>query len=183
MSAIAKDSKVTRSPGALFSILASASLSGRCSPAWLAAFLILLASPLSAQTFEPSLTVGGGIQTSYQHIEPMDATADRSILARPRPPLFQRRHHEKYQRHVQHGLQQRHQQHGDTGRGGAIPHYRPSSTSGSAAFFRRATAPTSRPVLRQRVGGIIRMASRTAIPLSFKVATTASRIGATSKRV
>jgi hypothetical protein len=45
----------------------------RTSPAWLvAAFLIFAASPLWAQTdtFEPTLTVGGGIQTSYQHTEP-----------------------------------------------------------------------------------------------------------------
>ncbi len=35
-------------------------------------FLIFAASPLWAQTdtFEPTLTVGGGIQTSYQHTEP-----------------------------------------------------------------------------------------------------------------
>jgi len=35
-----------------------------------ASFLLLAASPLLAQTFEPSFTVGGGIQTSYDHFEP-----------------------------------------------------------------------------------------------------------------
>src|SRR3984957_10030014 len=50
---------------------------GRCSPAWLAVFLIFVTSPLWAQTstFDPTLTVGGGIQTSYEHTEP-DAGKD-----------------------------------------------------------------------------------------------------------
>ncbi len=43
---------------------------GRCSPAWLAAFLILASSPLWAQTFTPAASVGVGIQTSYQNVEP-----------------------------------------------------------------------------------------------------------------
>src|ERR1700690_802067 len=51
---------------------------GRWSPAWLLGFLILAASPLRAQsdltTFTPTFSVGGGIQTSYQHIEPTGAT-------------------------------------------------------------------------------------------------------------
>jgi hypothetical protein len=42
----------------------------RCSPVWLAAFLIFLASPLWAQTFTPAASVGVGIQTSYQNVEP-----------------------------------------------------------------------------------------------------------------
>jgi len=42
----------------------------RCSPACLAAFLIFLASPLWAQTFTPAASVGVGIQTSYQNVEP-----------------------------------------------------------------------------------------------------------------
>ena len=43
--------------------------------AGLAGFLIFAASPLWAQTdtFEPTVSVGGGIQTSYQHTEPMSA--------------------------------------------------------------------------------------------------------------
>jgi hypothetical protein len=43
-----------------------------CSPVLLAVLVLLAASPLWAQTdnFEPTLTVGGGIQTSYQHTEP-----------------------------------------------------------------------------------------------------------------
>jgi hypothetical protein len=51
---------------------------GRWSSAWLLGLLILAASPLRAQsdltTFTPTFTVGGGIQTSYQHIEPTGAT-------------------------------------------------------------------------------------------------------------
>jgi len=43
---------------------------GRWSLAWLAGLLMLAASPLSAQTFTPSLTVGAGIQTNYDHSEP-----------------------------------------------------------------------------------------------------------------
>jgi hypothetical protein len=52
---------------------------GRYSPAWpalcLIVCLILSASSLRAQAFEPSFTVGAGIQTDYQHNE-ADATAD-----------------------------------------------------------------------------------------------------------
>ena len=43
---------------------------GRCPPFWLAVFLILVASPLWAQTFTPSASVGVGIQTSYQNVDP-----------------------------------------------------------------------------------------------------------------
>ena len=39
----------------------------RCGPAWLAGFLMLAALSLRAQTFEPSVSVGAGIQTSYIH--------------------------------------------------------------------------------------------------------------------
>ena len=42
----------------------------RCVPAGLVGILILAASPLWAQTFEPTLTVGAGIQGSYQHTDP-----------------------------------------------------------------------------------------------------------------
>ena len=44
-------------------------------PACLAGFLILSASPLWAQTFDPTFTVGAGIQASYQHIEPDGGTS------------------------------------------------------------------------------------------------------------
>src|SRR6202142_90924 len=45
---------------------------GRRSRTWLLALLILAAIPLWAQTdtFEPTVSVGGGIQTSYVHTEP-----------------------------------------------------------------------------------------------------------------
>jgi hypothetical protein len=44
----------------------------RCFPAWMVAFLLLAVSPLRAQTatFDPTLTVGAGIQGSYDHFEP-----------------------------------------------------------------------------------------------------------------
>jgi hypothetical protein len=42
----------------------------RWSAAWLAGLLILVASPLWAQTFTPAASVGVGIQTSFQHVEP-----------------------------------------------------------------------------------------------------------------
>src|SRR3984885_7217353 len=42
----------------------------RRTPAYLAGFLLLAASPLGAQTFEPTLTVGAGIQTGYDHTQP-----------------------------------------------------------------------------------------------------------------
>lgn len=42
----------------------------RCSLAWLAVFLIFLASPLWAQTFTPTANVGVGVQTSFQNVEP-----------------------------------------------------------------------------------------------------------------
>lgn len=54
---------------------------GRCIPVCLGAFLILAASPLRAQTdFEPTLTVGAGIQTSYQHNETDGGTATDQFL-------------------------------------------------------------------------------------------------------
>jgi hypothetical protein len=43
---------------------------------WLAAVLVLIAIPVRAQTFEPTLTVGGGIQTSYTHTDTTGATKD-----------------------------------------------------------------------------------------------------------
>src|SRR5258708_21220145 len=45
-----------------------------CVLVWLAGFLMLAASPLRAQTFDPTLSVGVGIQTSYQHTETTGAT-------------------------------------------------------------------------------------------------------------
>lgn len=45
-----------------------------CSPAWLAVFFIFLASPLWAQTFTPTASVGVGIQTGYQNVEPSGGT-------------------------------------------------------------------------------------------------------------
>jgi hypothetical protein len=53
-----------------FRALRTLAANQRCSPAWLAAFLIFLASPLWAQTFTPSASVGVGIQTSYQNVDP-----------------------------------------------------------------------------------------------------------------
>ncbi len=47
----------------------------QCVPAIVAGFLILAASPLGAQTFQPTLTVGAGIQTSYDHDEPASSTS------------------------------------------------------------------------------------------------------------
>ena len=47
----------------------------RCAPAFVAGFLMLVASPLGAQTFTPTLTVGAGIQTSYDHTEPDTGTS------------------------------------------------------------------------------------------------------------
>ena len=44
-------------------------------PACLIGFLMLSASPLWAQTFDPTLTVGAGIQASYQHTEPDSGTS------------------------------------------------------------------------------------------------------------
>ena len=69
-----------------------------------------------------------------------------------------------------------------TGRGGAIPLRRPSSISGSAAFFHRATARTSTARSTPTSGLYSATAFRTAIRLFIKAATTARRIGATSKR-
>src|SRR5271169_3661595 len=44
-------------------------------PAWIAGLWILAASPLGAQTFDPSVTVGAGIQTSYDHDAPTSGTS------------------------------------------------------------------------------------------------------------
>jgi hypothetical protein len=49
--------------------LAKAVASTRYWPVWVTALALLVASPLRAQTFEPTFTVGAGIQTSYDHSE------------------------------------------------------------------------------------------------------------------
>ena len=46
-----------------------ASIFRRCGPAWLVGLVMLAASPLWAQTFEPSVSVGAGVQTSYDHMK------------------------------------------------------------------------------------------------------------------
>jgi hypothetical protein len=47
----------------------------RCAPVLLAGFLMFAVSPLGAQTFTPTLTVGAGIQTSYDHNEPSSGSS------------------------------------------------------------------------------------------------------------
>ena len=42
--------------------------------AWLAGFVVIAIAPLRAQTFDPSLTVGAGIRSSYEHIAPNGGT-------------------------------------------------------------------------------------------------------------
>jgi hypothetical protein len=42
----------------------------RCVPACLVGFLMFAAAPLRAQIFQPTLTVGAGIQTGYDHTQP-----------------------------------------------------------------------------------------------------------------
>ncbi len=55
--------------------------SARYWPVWVAASLIVWAAPLRAQTFEPSFTVGAGIQTNYDHSETDGApSADQFLL-------------------------------------------------------------------------------------------------------
>jgi hypothetical protein len=53
---------------------ASFSILLRYAPAFAAGFLMFVTSPLGAQTFTPSLTVGAGIQTSYDHDNPDGST-------------------------------------------------------------------------------------------------------------
>lgn len=48
-------------------------------PAFLVGLLLLAAAPLWAQTFEPTLTVGAGIQGSYQHFDP-DPSSNKDTL-------------------------------------------------------------------------------------------------------
>ena len=45
-----------------------------CVPVYLAGILIFAASPLWAQTFDPTLTIGAGIQGSYEHLEPANGS-------------------------------------------------------------------------------------------------------------
>ena len=53
----------------------------RGSPAWLLGFVILAASPLRAQqAFDPSFSVGAGIQTSYEHTEVGSSDVDHFAL-------------------------------------------------------------------------------------------------------
>ena len=39
-------------------------------PVWLGSFLLFVGSPVFAQAFDPSFSVGGGIQTDYTHTQP-----------------------------------------------------------------------------------------------------------------
>jgi len=55
--------------------IARAVASTRYWPVWVTALALLAASPLRAQTFEPTFTVGAGLQTSYDHSE-TDGTPD-----------------------------------------------------------------------------------------------------------
>ncbi len=68
--------------------LARAVAPTRGSSAWPAVFLvvwlILWASPLRAQGFEPSFTVGAGIQTDYQHVEANASPDDQFSLGHAR---------------------------------------------------------------------------------------------------
>jgi hypothetical protein len=57
---------------------------GRRAPIGLVVVLVFAVSTLRAQTFEPSLTVGGGIQTSYQHVEADAAPDDQFSLGHAR---------------------------------------------------------------------------------------------------
>ena len=82
MSAIVKDKEVLGVPLRCYRF-ARAFTSWRFSPACLAASLILLAS-LRAQTFEPSFTVGAGIQTDYQHSQTDSVTDDQFSLGHAR---------------------------------------------------------------------------------------------------
>src|SRR5579862_2970412 len=83
MSAIVKDKEILGVPPRCYRF-ARAFTSWRFSPACLAASLILLASPLRAQTFEPSFTVGAGIQTDYQHSQTDSVTDDQFSLGHAR---------------------------------------------------------------------------------------------------
>jgi hypothetical protein len=51
------------------------SFSTSCLAISVAACVMFLAPSLWSQTFDPTFTVGGGIQTSYQHIEPSGSSA------------------------------------------------------------------------------------------------------------
>jgi hypothetical protein len=59
---------------------ARALMFGRWPLSCLAACLTLVASPIWAQTFEPSLTVGAGIQSSYEHINDTGSLDDQFAL-------------------------------------------------------------------------------------------------------
>ena len=53
-------------------------------PACFIGLLILCALPIRAQTFQPSFTVGAGIQTDYQHVEANAAPDDQFSLGHAR---------------------------------------------------------------------------------------------------
>ena len=175
MSARAIDD-VARSQALVASELARTLALGRCWPAWLAAFWradTRPRSPLRAQTFTPSATVGVGIQTSYQNVDPLAEASDDQFSLGPRSYLFGRNHHPQHQCHVQYRLQLCHQQHGHIGRGGTVPHI---------ARVQRLVRPFSSTersrqlhwsVLRQRVGRIYgwhpgRLCSRLSRPRQWR---------------
>ena len=74
-----------------------------------AALAVAGASPALAQTL-PAVTIGGGLQSSYQYTKPDDADGTERVPARQRPPLRERTGHRQHQVHVQHRIRRRHQQ-------------------------------------------------------------------------
>ena len=125
-------------------------------PACLAGFLILSASPLWAQTFDPTLTVGAGIQTSYQHTEPNGGTSlDQFALDHLRL-YFSGDITKNISAMFNTDYNSSHQQHRSSGRGGGIPHI--AQVQRLVRPLPSAERPRKplRPVLRERVGGIYR---------------------------
>ena len=80
-----------KSPGKSFAGCASFRPFPIPRPIWIAVLLILAASPLRSQTdtFEPTISVGGGMQTSYQHTEPnVGSNVDNFSLNHARRRLY-----------------------------------------------------------------------------------------------
>ena len=154
----------------------------RCLPAWFAGFLILAASPLRAQTFEPTLSVSAGIQTSYQHIDTKGTTPlDRFSLDHARIYI-----NGNITKEI--GLMFNTEYDSFTNKIGILDAAGQFSISPKLnVWFGRFLPPSDHATFMAHSiptsGRYIPMASRMVIPSCFKVATMAPRIGATSKRV
>ena len=103
--------------------------------------VLTVASPALAQT-APSVTIGGGVQTSLRPQLTGRRGRHRPVSLEQRAPLRERYRHSRHQDHVQHRIRTARRTRSRCSTPQRSSSSRRSSTSGSAVSCRPATAPT-----------------------------------------